>query len=183
MPYRVGASPSCSGVKYYLNTQGRFRLASFAFGASVDWNNDCGPIPATVASDVNDFSVDNATMEFRVYNGLGLTTLSGHHDWANLIYDFKTSPTHAPGAPAEPIDCSYDDAVRLFLSSIRRECPADFNGSGTVSVQDIFDYISDWSSQSTGGPILIASADFNGTGGVTVQDLFDFITAWNAGCP
>jgi hypothetical protein len=62
-------------------------------------------------------------------------------------------------------------------------CTADFNGVGGVSVQDVFDFLADWSSQVTGGPIIIASADFNGVGGVSVQDIFDFLAAWNAGCP
>jgi hypothetical protein len=62
-------------------------------------------------------------------------------------------------------------------------CRADFNGDGIVSVQDIFDFLADWNSQSAGGPIIIGSADFNGVDGVTVQDIFDFLAAWNLGCP
>jgi hypothetical protein len=61
-------------------------------------------------------------------------------------------------------------------------CPANFNGENGVSVQDIFDFLSDWSSQVGGGPITIASADFNVSGDVTVQDIFDFLSAWSAGC-
>jgi hypothetical protein len=52
-----------------------------------------------------------------------------------------------------------------------------------VTVQDIFDFLTDWNSQVSGGPIIIGSADFNGMGGVTVQDIFDFLAAWNTGCP
>jgi hypothetical protein len=54
-------------------------------------------------------------------------------------------------------------------------CPADFNGSGGASVQDIFDFLSDFFAQSL-------TADFNGTGAVTVQDIFDYLTAYFAGC-
>jgi hypothetical protein len=54
-------------------------------------------------------------------------------------------------------------------------CPADFGQDGTLSVQDIFDYLTAWSAGS-------ASADFNGTDGVSVQDIFDFLSAWSAGC-
>lgn len=54
-------------------------------------------------------------------------------------------------------------------------CPADFNGMGGVTVQDIFDFLTAWF---TGSP----SADFNGAAGVTVQDVFDFLTAWFQGC-
>lgn len=52
-------------------------------------------------------------------------------------------------------------------------CPADFNGDGTVSVQDIFDFLSAWFS---------GSADFNGDSATTIQDLFDYLTAYFAGC-
>jgi hypothetical protein len=55
-------------------------------------------------------------------------------------------------------------------------CPADFNGNGSVSVQDIFDFLSAFSN-------ALPSADFNGTGGITVQDIYDFLSAWTAGCP
>jgi hypothetical protein len=49
--------------------------------------------------------------------------------------------------------------------------PADFNGTGGTSTQDLFDFITAWQSQ-------LPSADYNGTGGVTVQDMFDFISSW-----
>jgi hypothetical protein len=55
-------------------------------------------------------------------------------------------------------------------------CPADFNSSGAVTVQDIFDFLAAYFS---GNP----SADFNGSGVVSVQDIFDFLAAYFAGCP
>jgi hypothetical protein len=72
------------------------------------------------------------------------------------------------------------DNVRLTVPG--NSCPADFNQMNGVTVQDIFDFLTDWSSQSTGGSVILASADFNGAGGVTVQDIFDFLQAWSAGC-
>ena len=54
-------------------------------------------------------------------------------------------------------------------------CRADFNCSGSVTIQDIFDYLTAWFARA-------ASADFNRSGTVTVQDIFDFLTAWFAGC-
>jgi hypothetical protein len=54
-------------------------------------------------------------------------------------------------------------------------CPADYNQSHAVSVQDIFDFLTGWFA---GAP----AADFNGVGGVTVQDIFDFLGAWFGGC-
>ncbi len=54
-------------------------------------------------------------------------------------------------------------------------CPPDFNCSGTITVNDIFAFLSAWFA---GTP----AADFNGTGGISVQDIFDFLSAWFAGC-
>lgn len=56
------------------------------------------------------------------------------------------------------------------------DCPADFNNSGNVSVQDLFDFLAAFFS---GAP----QADFNGVGGITVQDLFDFLAAFFTPCP
>lgn len=54
-------------------------------------------------------------------------------------------------------------------------CAADFNASGEVSVQDIFDFLQAYFA---GDP----RADFNGAGGISVQDIFDFLSAWFVGC-
>ncbi len=54
-------------------------------------------------------------------------------------------------------------------------CPADFNNSGSVTVQDIFDFLEAYF---TGDP----RADINGEGGVTVQDIFDYLAAYFAAC-
>lgn len=54
-------------------------------------------------------------------------------------------------------------------------CPANFNQTGGLSVQDVFDflgaYFQTW-------PV----ADFNHNGDVSVQDVFDFLAAYFAGC-
>ncbi|MCC6322243.1 MAG: hypothetical protein IT438_12505 [Phycisphaerales bacterium] len=64
----------------------------------------------------------------------------------------------------------------LFLGPTEGElCPADFNASGAVSVQDIFDFLSAYFLNSP-------SADFNHSGGVSVQDIFDFLSAYFTPC-
>lgn len=54
-------------------------------------------------------------------------------------------------------------------------CIADFNRDGTVSLQDLFDFISAYFE---GRP----AADVNGSSSVTLQDIFDFLSVWFAGC-
>ncbi|MFN7022100.1 MAG: GC-type dockerin domain-anchored protein, partial [Phycisphaerales bacterium] len=58
----------------------------------------------------------------------------------------------------------------------KRSVPADFNNSGTVSVQDIFDFLAAYF---TGDP----RADFNRSGTISVQDIFDYLSAYFVGCP
>jgi hypothetical protein len=64
----------------------------------------------------------------------------------------------------------YDVPFKLFAF-----CPADYNKSHTVTVQDIFDFLAGWFA---GNP----SADFNGVNGLSVQDIFDFLSAWFGAC-
>ena len=67
------------------------------------------------------------------------------------------------------------NAPGLELTAVAR-CPADFDRSGALAVQDIFDFLNAWF---LGDP----RTDFNGFDGVSVQDIFDFLNAWFAGCP
>ncbi len=77
----------------------------------------------------------------------------------------KSSPTATAGAGG-----SNNSSFLRVLA-----CPADYNGSGTVNVQDIFDFLSGWFA----GDIR---ADFNGSGVINVQDIFDFLAGWFSGC-
>jgi hypothetical protein len=54
-------------------------------------------------------------------------------------------------------------------------CRADFNCSGTLGTQDIFDFLSAWFEDDP-------RADFDGNGQFTEQDVFAFLNAWFAGC-
>jgi hypothetical protein len=69
--------------------------------------------------------------------------------------------------------------IHAVVEVVASGCAADFNRSGDVTVQDIFDFLATWQ-------LRLPAADFNGIDGVTVQDIFDFLAAWNnggAGCP
>jgi len=56
------------------------------------------------------------------------------------------------------------------------DCRTDFDGSGTINVQDIFDFLTAWFDGER-------DADFNGSHAIEVQDIFAFLAAWFAGCP
>lgn len=55
------------------------------------------------------------------------------------------------------------------------DCPADFNVSGGVSVQDLFDFLAAYFA----GDV---AADINESGTLTVQDIFDYLAAYFRGC-
>lgn len=67
------------------------------------------------------------------------------------------------------------DAVLYVGPTQGTDCIADFNGSGAVTVQDLFDYLAAWFAKTP-------NADINNSGMVTVQDLFDFLALWFARC-
>ena len=54
-------------------------------------------------------------------------------------------------------------------------CPADFNADGSITVGDIFVFLSAWFSNKP-------SADINGDGHITVADIFAFLDHWFARC-
>jgi hypothetical protein len=83
-----------------------------------------------------------------------------------------------PGAPPIRFRCIATNACGAATTdpASLTVCPADYNCSGAVSVQDIFDFLAGYF---TGDP----AADFNHSGSVSVQDIFDYLAAYFAGCP
>jgi Lamin Tail Domain len=55
-------------------------------------------------------------------------------------------------------------------------CFADYNKAGGITVQDIFDFLADWFSNSVN-----ANVAGNGIAAPSVQDIFDFLAAWFSG--
>jgi hypothetical protein len=62
-----------------------------------------------------------------------------------------------------------------FDGGIGTPCAADINHSGSVTIQDLFDFLAAYFSNAPQG-------DFNGNGSVSIQDIFDFLFAWFRGC-
>ncbi len=64
------------------------------------------------------------------------------------------------------------DDTTLYVGT---ECPADYNHSGNLTIQDIFDFLHDWF---LGTP----ASDFDGDGHLAIADIFGYLTAWFGGC-
>jgi hypothetical protein len=57
-------------------------------------------------------------------------------------------------------------------------CHANYNKAGAITVQDVFDFLTDWFNSEPR-----ANISNNGAGAPTVQSVFDFLSAWfNGGC-
>jgi hypothetical protein len=98
--------------------------------------------------------------------GATLASSGGPYTVAGTIGQPDAGPVQS-GVP-------YTDTGGFWNKTIA-SCPADFNGSGAVSVQDIFDFLSAYFSNQP-------AADFNHSGAVSVQDIFDFLGAYFSGC-
>lgn len=59
-------------------------------------------------------------------------------------------------------------------------CRPDFDGSGSLGVQDIFAFLAAFFGGGLGPSP--PSGDFDGNGQLTVQDIFDFLAAYFIGC-
>ncbi len=177
--FRDAGSPvSAQGARFI----GSF-ASGFVWGENIGWINLGDGTPSNGVSYAN---VDGNDFGVNINTGTGaLTGLAWGENvgWIN----FSGGALATPAQPAridqvakrlrgyawgENIGWINLDDVNAFVG-IR--CPADFNGVGGVTVQDIFDYLEAWFANN---PL----ANFNGVDGVTVQDIFDFLTAWFGGC-
>jgi hypothetical protein len=66
--------------------------------------------------------------------------------------------------------------ARINLHETPLICIADFDCSGTVTIDDVFLFLNAWFADA-------AAADVDGLGGITVTDIFVFLKKWFAGCP
>ena len=89
---------------------------------------------------------------------------------STMRFRFRADDTGTGSA----VEAALDD-FRVTRMVCTPACGADYNASGTATVQDIFDFLSAWFAGE-------ANADFTGDSGITVQDIFDFLAAWFAGC-
>ncbi len=123
----------------------------------VDISGDTATVTSSLMLDLSPPGVTTPTpfppTPFTIPPGTGLC------DGANLILSLTiNSSTVSVTADSD-----------LVASGTRAACPCDWNHSGAISVQDIFDFLASY----FGG-----AGDFNGQGGSTVQDIFDFLACY-----
>jgi len=85
-----------------------------------------------------------------------------------------TDATYLAGLDYD-LDGDNDGADQEAYGALR-VCPADANHDGSVTTQDIFDFLNLWYASDP-------AADFNGDSAITTQDIFDFLNEWFAATP
>lgn len=105
-----------------------------------------------------------------------LTTAGDITAWANwnanpdLVNQIQVGIQRQSGIPGIRLRVK---AFRIIVTT--SPCPANFNGTGGVTIQDLFDFLASYFAGD-------GRADINRNGGITVQDVFDFLNAYFSGC-
>lgn len=72
------------------------------------------------------------------------------------------------------VEAAIDD-VALYWIECDDTCAADFDGSGSADVPDIFAFLAAWFAG-------LPAAEFDGAEGISVPDIFAYLSIWFAGC-
>lgn len=100
------------------------------------------------------------------------TADDGSHAWVLPNYSSRTARFRVVVRDAGGLT-GFDTSDADFV--LAGTCPADFNNSLGLSVEDVFAFLAAY----LGGE---PRGDFDGSGGLSVQDVFDFLAAYFSGC-
>lgn len=197
---QVGTARSCQGAPWVIvcgdvNGDGNVDVStanSFAGNGAILLGNGDGTLQNSsaapsvnghcVATDLPDVDGDGDPDWVLSSFGAGTWTLY-ENNGAGGFSEFRVFDAPSNPACCLPFDFDNDGDVDLAMIDeiadqillMRNVCPGDFNASGTVSVQDIFDFLTAYFGNDL-------DADVNGSGTVTVQDIFDFLTGYFGAC-
>lgn len=156
-------------------------LSGFVWGENIGWINLGDGSPANGTAYANstgsDFGVNRDTLTGRL-SGLAWGENVG---WINFSGGALASPQRPATFDAADMRLhgfawgenigwiNLDDATRF----VAHRCRCDWDNTGTVTLQDIFDYLTSF---------FNGDGDFNYSGATSVQDVFDFVTCYFEGC-
>jgi hypothetical protein len=149
----VSASANFGTTPFPIDPQ----VLPVVFAGHVDITGDTATITSTLPLNLAPPGVTTPTplppTPFTIPAGTGIC------DGANLILALTVNSSTV----------SVMTTSNIAANGTRVLCPCDWNHSGAVSVQDIFDFLNSY---------FAGTGDFNGTGGTTVQDIFDFLDCY-----
>jgi uncharacterized repeat protein (TIGR01451 family) len=132
--------------------------------ASIATYTSAVPAPASVTATQVVFNLGSLAGS-GAFTDVSITLTGAASDTATIV------ATSAATGEADPTNNAASASTHIRPPA----CVADFNGSGGVSVQDIFDFLAAYFSAD-------ARADVNHSGAITVQDIFDYLAVYFAGC-
>jgi hypothetical protein len=94
-------------------------------------------------------------------------------EYMEFLRDGNTSNTLGQTAYDQWVAQGQSTPVLMDTATIQLTCRCDWNGNGTIEIQDIFDFLNAW---------FMNNGDLNGNGTTEIQDIFDFLNCWFAGC-
>ena len=94
-------------------------------------------------------------------------------EYMEFLRDGNTTNTLGTTAYMTWVVAGKSAPVAMDTATIPLHCKCDWNSSGQLEVQDIFDFLNDW---------FALNGDFSGDGVTTTQDIFDFLNCWFANC-
>lgn len=92
-----------------------------------------------------------------------------------LGYTFNQVIVRDPGSWDPVYRVAHKGLVKVSFREGSQLCRADFNSSGSLSPQDLFDFLAAWQARSM-------TADFTADGMVSLEDLFQFLRSFLGGC-
>lgn len=167
--------PAASGSNNTLidvsnNVKGKFETSPLAIGQAQ------GVAPGSLVPKNTDYFFDLNVQTPATAKYLQESLSVGR---VNLITTCMNVTTQqAPANPAFYLRASLDGLPNPNYAPAKLEINvcvskrADWNCSGSITVTDIFNFLSEW---------FAGNADFNASGTTTVTDIFSFLSAWFAG--
>lgn len=182
--YPIAHTSATTSIDVSNNVEDRFDVRSLALGVAVptaDQKDASGGDAPFTPVNPGELVPLNTDVEFALdltnpdairtireglasgrFNAL-ITSLSITNQQATNVPSFYTRRYFTDIVP-DPAALPARLSVRVCVAP-----PGDWNCAGGKTVQDVFDFLSDW---------FAGAGDFNADGHISVQDVFDFLGAW-----
>lgn len=186
----LGMSDSCEGATHV--TQGDSVTGCSTY-AVLDGYADCQGLSTSPDVYYKITADKDGTLEMDTFGSMFDTVLSLHDgcptsDTNTVACNDDFSPFELHSRIVAPVKKGVEYTIRIggmggergfyvlnVGEIIPNDCPADFNGDGTLNTLDFLQFLNAWTAQQS-------AADFNGDGVVNTLDVLAYLNAFNAGC-